>query len=110
MSEQKNIFIVWTNTDLTEGRGHQVPVAFCESRATAVRLSKRAGVQGTDADVQPFPAIKHQGSWCAPFRMTIATDADKKQEIALEERARIIEKAIASGMTKEELASLGVRA
>lgn len=105
-----NVFIVWTNTDLTEGRGHQVPVAFCESRATAMRLAKRAGVQGTDADVQAFPAIKHHGSWCAPFQMTRSTDADKKQEIELDKRAKLIEKAIASGMTKEDLAALGVKA
>ena len=41
--------------------------------------------------------------------MMLPTDADRKQEIELDKRAKVIEKAIASGMTKEDLAILGIR-
>lgn len=105
-----NIYIVWTNTDLTEGRGQQVPVAYCASRSTAIRIAKRKGVQGTDAEVMTFPAIKHNGLWCAPFQMIQATDEDKKAEAAAEKKLAVIEKALASGLTKADLAELGVKA
>ena len=38
IQESKTVFIAWTNTDLTEGRGVQIPLAVCESQTTAKRL------------------------------------------------------------------------
>lgn len=44
-------YVVWTNEDLTEGRGAQVPIAVCLFLSTARRLAKKEGVQGFDADI-----------------------------------------------------------
>lgn len=45
------IWVVWTNTDLTEGRGANYVLYWCETETTANRLAKGRGVMGSDADV-----------------------------------------------------------
>ena len=37
VDEEKPIYIVWTNTDLTEGRGGTRPIAYCATLTTAKR-------------------------------------------------------------------------
>lgn len=101
--ETKIIYIVEVNTDLTEGRGHQVPIAFCETQATAVRLAKGKGVQGSNGQVHEFPAIKHRGAWCAPFQLTRATDKDKQEQERIDLRAAAIARFKASGLSDDDL-------
>lgn len=43
--ETKEVWVVTTNTDLTEGRGKEVGLAFCEQYATARRIGKGKYVQ-----------------------------------------------------------------
>jgi len=109
MPETKEIFIVWTNTDLTEGRGYSIPIEYCETRATAQRLAKKRGVQGSDADVRPFQAIMHNNQWCAPFNLQNATKDDLQTQAKLDERERIARKAIDLGISEAELMLLGVK-
>lgn len=107
--ETKAIFIVYTNTDLTEGRGHQVPIAYAAGEATARRLAKGKGVQGSDAQVEEFEAIKHRNQWCAPFTLQQPTKADEKQEQLLAERRDALARARAAGLSDDDLRALGVK-
>ena len=34
MTEKRTIWVAYTNTDCTEGRGRDVPIAFCAAEAT----------------------------------------------------------------------------
>ncbi|WP_139231097.1 hypothetical protein [Geopseudomonas sagittaria] len=113
-AETQTIYVVWTNTDLTEGRGHQIPIAYALSQTTARRIASRRGVQGSDAEVQPFEAILHRGRWCAPVSIERPSKADEEKDRALAAAAAAraardaaIEKARSMGMTEEDLKALG---
>ncbi len=56
-----DVWVVWVNTDLTEGRGFQVPKAICCAEATARRLARGANVQGSDGVVSREPAFTVNG-------------------------------------------------
>lgn len=99
----KTVYVVWTNTDLTEGRGHQVPIHICEAYSTAIRLAKGQGVQGSNAEVSSFEAIQWRGYWCGPFYLNEATTADKKEQAARDERTAVIDRAKAAGLSDADL-------
>lgn len=105
MKEAKTVLIhvVWTNTDLTEGKGQQIPIAYSELYSTAARLASKKGVQGSDAEVQCQEVFRVGHTIYAPVRMEPATEIDKAREKVRIERAAAIEKARAAGLTEEEL-------
>ena len=114
MSDTKRVWIVWTNTDLTEGRGHEFPLFVCESETAAYRMSKKQGVQGGDARVGEFEAVLHNGRWCAPVRIhqpTVEdrnTDLKKEQaRIADQKRGEALARARDLGLSEEDIAILG---
>ena len=110
----RKIWAVWTNTDLTEGRGAEYVKHYCELETTARRLAKRAYVQGTDARVTETELFYSDGNWYAPGPLVeVGTREDKEAEIKiLAERERKIardavrERALALGLSEEELALL----
>ncbi|RMH97298.1 hypothetical protein [Stutzerimonas nitrititolerans] len=106
MSETKTIYVVWTNTDLTEGRGHQVPIAYADSVATAARLAKNRGVMGSDADCRRFEAVKHGGHWCAPVSIEPPSEDDKLRDEANARKAAALAKARQLGLTDDDLEAL----
>lgn len=106
MPETKTIYVVWTNTDCTEGRGRQIPIAYADSLTTAQRLAEKRGVQGSNAAVHEFEAIKHGGNWCAPVVIEQPTPADEKADEARAKKRAALEKAKALGLTEAELAAL----
>ena len=99
----KSIFIVWTNTDLTEGRGYQVPIAYCEKEATARRLAKKKGVMGTDASISEYAASSYNGEWLAPIRIEPSTKEDDEQQKKIDAYNATIKKARAAGLSEEDL-------
>lgn len=40
MTEKRTVYVAYTNTDCTEGRGRDVPIAVCSAEATALRLER----------------------------------------------------------------------
>ena len=82
---EKDIFVVKTNTDLTEGRGAEYTHALTETLATAVRMGRRAYVQGCDAPVEQAKMFYIAGhGWYAPATYVYTpTDEDKKEEIRI---------------------------
>jgi hypothetical protein len=56
MTEKRTIWVAYTNTDCTEGRGRDVPIAFCAAEATAIRLARKKYVQGSDGPVRTLVA------------------------------------------------------
>jgi hypothetical protein len=45
-------FEAYTNSDLTEGRGHKVSIGFFTHQSDAVQAAKKRGVWGSDASVE----------------------------------------------------------
>jgi hypothetical protein len=106
ITDMKEAFIVWTNTDLTEGRGWQYPAAVCESETTALRLAKGRGVMGSDAGVEPALIFRIDGHWYAPSKIEPSTKEDERFDGLREEKRQAEKKAEMLGMTPEEIIAL----
>jgi hypothetical protein len=71
ITKENDIYAVFTNTDLTEGRGSQYCCALATNEITAIRLAKGNYVQGTNAPVKKVKLIFVEpddgyGEWYAP--------------------------------------------
>lgn len=107
MSEQKEVlWAVYTNSDLTEGRGRQYVAHFCKLRATALRLAKRGYVQGTDCPVAPVTVLVLDGKLVLPMSLIEVANPSREDEAAeaqLLAKEAAIEKARAAGLTEDEI-------
>jgi hypothetical protein len=119
--DTKEIFAVWTNIDLTEGRGNEYVRAFCELESTAKRYAKGAYVMGTDCRITKETFLKLgtekvNAVWYAPHGLSMLADATK-EDIKLEEklkaereanmrREKVLDKARALGLTDTDIATL----
>lgn len=104
--EIHNIWIVVSNTDLTEGRGWETIVAYCFSQTTAERLAKGKGVQGCNAHVRPAIAYKQDNQWYAPItsiQIHYPSDEDRKVDELKKKKQEVRNKALSLGLTEEEL-------
>lgn len=104
------LWAVYTNSDLTEGRGQEYVAHFCETEATAQRLAKRGYVQGTDCPIQPVEVLELDGRHVLPtslLNIVRPTDEDKAAEIRLAAKKQAFEKARSAGLTDEEIKLLG---
>lgn len=109
------VWTVITNTDLTEGRGSGYVKHVAELEATARRLAKGAGVQGTDAEVRRGKAYKIGSGWFIPGMGAIVRptkdgernqkhlDAEHEKE---ERRQQAINRARELGMSEEDIEAL----
>ena len=79
----EDVFVVWTNTDLTEGRGREYPFHVCRLEATAKRYAKGNYVMGTDCIYTKEKAYLIDNNWYVPGGIDAGNDADIKVEKAL---------------------------
>lgn len=112
-NKTQKAYAVWSNTDLTEGRGYEYARCICSKETTAIRLSKGAYVMGSDARVTEVELIFHNNYWCGPVYIhgpSIAdTEMEKKLELkrkAEEAKAAAILKAQQLGLNAEDIAAL----
>lgn len=112
--EPMKVFVVWSNTDLCEGRGREYAKYYTELETTARRLAKGGYVQGTDCRVTEGLLHYIDGKWYAPGpRIEPGTREDVAEEERLirEKRAaelkeRAVARARELGLTDEEIAAL----
>lgn len=112
MSEKRTVWVVYTNTDRTEGRGHDVPIAVCAAEATALRLARKQYVQGSDGPVRTMELVKIDGKWYAPsaaINVVEASREDVAAQAAIDARRAAVEKAKAAGLSDADLLALGLR-
>lgn len=113
MTEKRTVWVAYTNTDCTEGRGYDVPIAVCAAEATAVRLARKQYVQGSDGPVRPMELVKIDGKWYAPsaaISVVEPTREDIAAQEAVDARREAVAKAKAAGLTDADLLALGLRA
>lgn len=106
MGEVKTAYVVLTNSDLTEGRGYQYPLAVCEIKATAKRLGSGRYVQGSDCPIEPVELVNLEGKWYFPSNSVALVppspeDILKQQED--DKTADVVRKAKTLGLTDDEL-------
>lgn len=100
------LWAVYTNSDLTEGRGSQYVKHFCKTEATALRLAKRGYVQGTDCPVKPVKVLELDGKNVLPtslLHVVQPTEEDIATEAKLVAKRQALEKAKAAGLTDDEI-------
>lgn len=106
------VYVVFTNTDLTEGRGRQVPLYVCELYTTAVRMSKKKGVTGSDAEVHEVHEVTCKnidGRLYMPVDCVdvfLPTREDIVEDDKRIRREQAIQKATALGLSKEDIEAL----
>lgn len=109
MQPTDSLWLVSTNTDLTEGRGYEKPIALCRMKETALRLGRKRYVQGSDCPVQEVKLLHHDGRWYVPYPVTNITEpsaediAEHNKRMAYEAAA---EKAKAAGLSDEDIKNL----
>ena len=106
ISETKTVYIVWTNTDKTEGRGLEYPLFVCEKQATAERLGKGQGVQGSNCTITEDKAYKIDGCWYVAGRIVGPSRDDRKKQQKMDERREIKDKMLEAGFSIEEINKL----
>ena len=113
MTEKRTVWVAYTNTDCTEGRGQDVPIAVCTTEATARRLARKRYVQGSDGPVRTMELVKIDGQWYAPeavLHLIDPTREDMAAQSAIEAKRDAVAKAKAAGLTDADLLALGLRA
>ena len=93
MLETKNAWVVWRNTDLTEGRGAEKVFVVCDTLDTARRLGKGKGVQGGDCRITFEPVFQYNRRWYVPGDIERETAEDKKVRERREAYEAALEKA-----------------
>lgn len=112
ITEKRVAWVAFTNQDLTEGRGNDIPIAVCDIEATARRIAKKRYVQGSDGPVRAIKMIKIGREWYAPsvaYILASPTKEDRVYQDKLDARKSAEEKAKSLGLTDSELSDLGWR-
>ncbi len=107
-AEEKDVWVAWTNSDLTEGRGHIKVLAVCEMQATAKRLGAGKSVQGTDCNVTCETAVMLSGIWpCGEWRYPATvippTKEDEARQKKEDARDAALSKAIDLGLSAQDI-------
>lgn len=105
----RKAWAVMTNSDLTEGRGYQFPLAVCEKRATAERLGKKGGVQGADCDLVEVEVFIFDQKYYGPVRLVASTKEDDARQGQIDKRQEAIAAAKAAGLTEDQIMDLSSR-
>jgi hypothetical protein len=103
---KETLWAVYTNSDLTEGRGRQFVKHFCRLKATAIRLAKRGYVQGSDCPVEPVEVLNLDGKRVLPaslLNVEAPTREDEAAEVRLQARDAALQKAREAGLSDEEI-------
>lgn len=111
--KQRTVYAVWTNTDLTEGRGREYVQYLCEKKATALRKAKKNYVMGTDSRVTEEKLFQSGYTWYGPVNVIDPSQEDLRveEQLAAEAKAKAakqtaIEKAKSLGLSDADIAAL----
>lgn len=109
MSETRTVYVAHTNTDCTEGRGRDVPIAVCRMESTARRIARGRYVQGSDGPVHPVNMVEINGRWFLPANCVDIIEpsaGDVAAQEKLDERGAAVAKAKAAGLTDDDIRAL----
>lgn len=107
--EIKPVWVAWTNTDLTEGRGWQYPLCVADGLETAYRLGRKNYVMGSDCPVTAAQAYRMGGTWYVPGRVVAESAEDLAHRKLREAREQAIERAKAVGLSQSDIELLSKR-
>ena len=103
--ETKVLFLTYTNSDLTEGRGYHIPIAVSEMLSTAERLGKGKYVQGGDCPVNEVECIHVNARWYIPLDC-VNVIKPTNNDLAVEKKLITLRKLKSLGISEEDLRAL----
>lgn len=106
MENEDIVWVAYTNTDCTEGRGWDVPIAVCKLHSTAVRLSRGSYVMGSDGPVKAFKLKEIDGQkYLSVSAVNIhkPTDEDIAAQKKMDKKIEVLQKAKDAGLSDEEI-------
>lgn len=110
IENELHAYVTLQNTDLTEGRGRQRPLAISRNKETALRIGRGKDVQGSDCSVEAIKIYRMSGFGWRQYYGPITLTEPNKQDIKNEEirlaRKAVLRKAKELGLTDEEIALL----
>jgi hypothetical protein len=106
-TKTKTVWVAWTNTDLTEGRGVQYPFAVCDSQTTALRIGAKKYVMGSDCPVDARVAVFIDHEWLVPGMIRPPTEEDTKLDEKRAEKSAALQRLKNAGVSDADLKLLG---
>lgn len=113
ITDRKPLYVVYSNTDRSEGRGREYPFALCEYEVTANRLAKGCHVQGTDGPILKVDAVMFNNRWFVPIEVVKIErmSADDQREHDKIEKMRehdnkiaaLLKKMLDNGFNRDEI-------
>lgn len=106
------LYVIKTNTDLSEGRGYIYPLAVCSSMTTATRLARGKYIQGGDCPIEEVETITIGSKRYLPFDavpIQWPTNEDRdndRRKTKLETKLKLLSKLRLLGLTDEEISIL----
>jgi hypothetical protein len=100
---EKEVWLVITNTDTTEGRGWDKILYYCTSKSTAERLAIGKGVQGSMARVEARKAFLINKDWNCKIDLELPTKQDNEKDELYKKQQEVKEKALKLGLSEEEI-------
>lgn len=101
------VWAVYSNTDLTEGRGRDYIAKLCRTREVARRHAHGKYVQGSDAPIAPVDAIEiSPGSYVLTtdvWAVEEATQEDAIESVKTDALKRMIALAEEAGISDDEI-------
>jgi len=108
--DTKTVYVTFTNSDLTEGRGYQIPIHVCESPTTAVRVGLKKYVMGSNCPTKSIEMIRlDKMGWYISSEAIQLIKPSKEDNRADEMNASAqaaYNKAKSLGMTDDDIKSL----
>lgn len=113
IKDVRDLWIVWKNTDTTEGRGAMYIAYTCETEATALRLGKGKYVMGSDCPIEKVKSYSIKNRWHQPSPVVPSSADDKKVQARIDVERSVkgkaeeaIKKAEALGLSQDHVAAL----
>lgn len=106
---KKTFYVAYSNTDLTEGRGQDIPIGICRLEATALRIAKKQYVQGTDGPVRPTEVLLIDNRYYISannVQIVEPTQSDKEYQAKLDASKDALEQLRRAGFTDEQITNL----
>ena len=109
IENKKEAWYVIGNTDNTEGRGRNVILFTCQTRATAIRLSRKKGVMGSDAHIEKGNTFTCDNTTYGKVYTESPCKEDIDYQTRIDEHEALIKKAKELGLSQDEINKLSVR-
>jgi len=103
--DEKEVYAVISNTDLTEGRGKGFVKAYCYELSTARRVGHGGYIQTGNCPIEKHKlyAIEGTSYWHGPVDVLTMTEADKTNQTRLDAKTEVIRKMRAAGITENDI-------